>query len=227
MKKETVIILILLLFFWLGPDQVKSQNTQDFLIWSGLKLKKEIAPGTSINIRQEIRLRNNATEVQKGFIDVGIAYKFNKHLRIGMSYRNSQNVQRDFAFSSRHRLVTDLILKNEWKPIELSYRLRYQMNYKDMFSSENGRIPQQFLRHKIQANVELNKQWTPYAAVEFFNTMDEFPDTKWVQQRFKLGMDYSFNKYTSISVYYMLRTIQNINVPATHYILGTSVNIII
>lgn len=218
MKKELP-LYVLLLFLLLQPLLLKSQNNQDFLIWSGYKLKKTIAPGTSIRFRQEIRLRNNASEVQKGLAEVEIRYKFNKYLSVGMSYRNSQIVQREFVFSSRHRMVTDLILKNKWKPVELSYRMRYQLNYRDIFTSENGRVPEQLLRHKFQAEIDLDKRWAPYVATEFFNIAQELPSINSVQNRFRFGIDYELNRNNSISVFYMFRT-THINTPEADYILG-------
>lgn len=207
------------LFLLLQPLLLKSQINQDFLIWSGYKLKKTIAPGTTLRFRQEIRLRNNASEVQKGLVDIGLRYKFNKYFSLGMSYRNSQIVEKEFVFSSRHRMVTDLILKNKWDLIKLSYRMRYQLNYRDVFTSENGRFPEQLLRHKFKAEIDLNYRWEPYVATEFFNVVPELPNFASVQNRFRVGVDYELTKNNSLSVFYMLRT-THINTPDADYILG-------
>lgn len=225
MHKKIPLIFLLFSALLFQPVCLLSQNNEDFMIWSGFSLKKDIAPRTSIGLRQEVRLEENASQVQKAFIDIGLRHKINKYVRVAVHYRNSQNVRKDLSFSSRHRINTDLILQNKWKFIVISYRLRYQMNFKDYFTSENGRIPDQFIRHKVQAEFDLNKRLTPYLASEFFHTVPDFPNVDWVQNRFRIGVDYEITRNNSLSIFYMLRTKQIIETPSTDYILGIRYNI--
>ncbi|MDQ3191425.1 MAG: DUF2490 domain-containing protein [Bacteroidota bacterium] len=223
MKRKSLFYVLLLSLFFL-PIFGKSQNNEDFAIWTGYKLKKSIAPGTSIRFRQEIRLINNASQIQKVFNEIGIRHKFNKYFSIGISYRNSQNVQRENAFSSRHRMDTYLSLSKKWKTISLQYKARYQLNYRDIFTSENGFTPRQFLRHRFLVELDLNRRWNPYVSTEIFNVVRDLPNFASVQNRYRLGVEYDLNKNNSISVFYMIRT-RSIKTPETDYILGLRLHV--
>jgi hypothetical protein len=233
MKNIYIIIAAIFLMCLAMPEtqRAKAQTNEDFMIWSGYSLTKRLNSRTSVRLRQEVRLRENATQIQKGFTDVGLRYRINKKFRLSVHYRYNLNVRRDFDFSFRHRFNADLIYREKFiafnVPVVFNYRLRYQHGYRDFLTRETGRIPRQFVRHKFQAHLNLNSRWSPYAATEFFHTIRNFPDMDFVQNRYRLGVAYEINRNNNITMYYMIRTKQNIRIPGTDYILGFRLNVFI
>jgi hypothetical protein len=230
MKKNYPIAAVILIFS-LSYGSPFAQTNEDFMIWSGYSLTKNFNSKTSIRLRQELRLRENATQIQKGFTDFGLRYRLTKKFRFAIHYRYNLNVRRSFEFSSRHRFNADLIYREKFQvfdlPIVFNYRLRYQHGYRDFFSRESGIIPSQFIRHKFQAHLNLNSRWSPYAATEFFHTIRYLPDIDFVQNRYRLGITYEINKNNNVTMYYVIRTKQNIRIPGTDYILGFRLNVFI
>jgi hypothetical protein len=223
MKNNLLIVLSALFLTVISP--AKAQEN-DFMIWSGYSLTKNFNPSWSARIRQEIRLRENATQVQKSFTDVGVRYRFSKHLRFALHYRYNHNVRRDFTFSSRHRINADLIFRYKWNPVVVNYRLRYQQNYRDIFSSETGLVPRQFLRHKLQSHLDLNKKWSPYIFTEVFHT-PYINDFRFIQSRLGTGISYEINRNNNVTLYYMYRATRNVNNPRNDFILGFRLNVFI
>jgi hypothetical protein len=210
----------------LGTFCPATAQEDDFMIWSGYSLSKNFNPSWSARVRQEVRLRENATQVQKAFTDVGVRYKMNKNIRFALHYRYNHNVRRDFTFSSRHRINADLILRHKWNPLVVNYRLRYQQNYRDIFSSETGFFPRHFIRHKIQPHLDLNKKWSPYIYAEWFHT-PYINDFAIIQSRYGAGTTFEINRNNNITIYYLLRTTRNVNNPRNDYILGFRLNVFI
>jgi outer membrane protein assembly factor BamA len=227
MKKNLAFLLLMAICSVINLHKAIAQENTDFMIWSGFTLTKNIAPNWSVRARQEIRFRENASQVQKAFADIGLRYKFNKHVRFTFHYRYNHNVRKDFEFSSRHRLNADMILRYKWKPVVVNYRLRYQQQFRDVFSSEDGFFPNHFIRHKLQGHLDLNKRWSPYASVELFHTIADFPTMLNVQNRARAGIAYEINRNNNITMYYMFRTKQNLSVPSTDHIIGFRLNVFI
>jgi long-subunit fatty acid transport protein len=199
---------------------------QDFRVWGGVSISKNFTNRISLRLRQEARMKENATQFQKVFFDAGLRYKMNKHFRFAFHYRLNQHLRRDYTFSSRHRFNADLIYRRKFNTVVINYRLRLQSHFRDVYTSENGRFPDYFMRHKLQAHVNLNSRFSPFASTEMFHTFTEDVN-KIVQWRYRLGMAYEINKMHNISMFYMIQEKQNINVPQTNYILGLRLNLYI
>ncbi|MBA3901575.1 MAG: DUF2490 domain-containing protein [Bacteroidetes bacterium] len=227
MKRYIAFPLILAIFSFMLRSSVHAQENTDLMLWSGYTLTKNFASNWSVRARQEIRFRENVSQVQKAFVDVGLRYRLNKHVRFTVHYRYNHNVRKDFDFSSRHRLNADMVLRKKWKPLVVNYRLRYQHQYRDVFTSDDGFVPRQFVRHKLQGHLDLNKRWSPYLAGEIFHTIRDFPIMLNVQNRVRAGVAYEINRNNNVTLYYMFRTKQNISIPSTDHIIGFRLNVFI
>ncbi len=69
-------ILFSILFF-LSPFLIYAQE-QDFALWSGLQIRKDITQKLRASFEEEIRFNENITNINTFYSDIGISYKLNK-----------------------------------------------------------------------------------------------------------------------------------------------------
>ncbi len=130
----------------------------------------------------------------------------------------------DNFFSFRHRVQWDVTLKKAFGDFDLSYRHRLQVELKNVYSSDNGFLPEWFSRNKLQVKYDFDKPYTPYFSVELrYQIRDpRSPESNnlWHRARYQGGFDYKFNSHHSMGLYYLVQNEFNISEPEQLYIIG-------
>ena len=141
------------------------------------------------------------------FTNVGVSYQV-KSFKFSLYYRFINKNQDDAYFSKRHRLYFDAAYKYKFTKLSINYRVRFQGQIRDYYSSEYGRAVESYMRHKFDFSYNL-KKYSPYLAAEFRYqfTNPGFPNANglWNRMRYYAGVDYSFNKRHQVGVYYMIQ----------------------
>ncbi len=198
----------------------------DFWQWNSIALDKKISDKFSIGIDEEIRFYHNASQLNLTYTNLGVSYRPLKFIKIAFLYRFIQKRQDDKSYSLRHRLLFDVSLRHKMKWLTLAYRARIQSQMRDINSSENGKIPESYLRNKFDVKFNISKKFTPFLAAEF---RYQFGNARMIEGnysfnrgRYYVGTDYEFSKKFSVGLYYMIQWEYNIIYPERDYVLGTS-----
>lgn len=220
--KRTVTTVVIT-FCLLLSISTRAQHS-DFWQWSTISVEKKLSSKLTAGLDEEIRFWDNSTRLYLTFTNVGVNYKFAKWFKMGLNYRFTQKTRDDMPMSLRHRVLVDAMFKYSLKPVTFQYRARYQSQVRDYFTSPDGRIPEQYLRHKLDVKFDLGRRLTPFIAAEFryqFNNNRLIEgNNAFDRGRYYVGAEYELNKTNSIGAFYMVQKEFNINDPETDYVLG-------
>lgn len=194
-------------------------------MWNTFSLEKPINGKFSLVFDQEIRLRENFTQLNLFYTNIGASWKPLNFLKITFVYRNTEKwIYEQKNFSYRHRLMLDITFKKNITPFVLSYKHRLQTEERDIFTSDDGMIPEWFSRNKFEIKLDLGKRYAPYAGMEvryqFHDPRNPDFDKGWHRGRYYAGMDYEINKNNSCGIYYLIQREYDITSPQNLYIVG-------
>ena len=214
-KIKIVLVFLMLLF----NVSVFSQNN-DMQLWTNISLEKKITKTFSFNFTEEVRFNENISEVGQFFSDIGGTYKISKAWRISANYRFTNKRQVDDLYSKRHRYYLDLSFKKKFDLVVFSFRTRFQSQYADIYSSNDGTVPNYYSRNKLSLKLDLNKKYSPYLSAEMFYQLNNPDGNKLDNMRYSLGLEYEFNKRMGIDLFYMIQQEYNVKNPERDFVVG-------
>lgn len=226
-RTETIKIPIAALFmlFVFGiKNTVSSQVFSDAGLWTNLNFEKGLSSKFTFLAAEGLRFRENLSQLNLIYTDLGVEYKITKNLGTTLVYRASQKLEPEGFFSFRHRIQWDVTIKKKVRRLGFSYRHRLQANVRNVYSSETGYLPRWFSRNKFQVKYELNKYFVPYCSVELRQRL-KFPQNPelnytFYRNRYQAGVDYNLSSSGAIGLYYFLQDEFNIKYPNRLYIVG-------
>lgn len=202
-----------------------AQNN-DACLWLGLNIEKNITRSFIFNISQEVRMNENISELGSFLTDAGFTYKINKLFKISANYRFINKRQIDDFYSKRHRYYFDLTFRKKIKPFIMQFRTRFQSQYEDIYSSDNGFIPSNYSRNKLTLKLDLDKKFAPYINTEIYIPLNKKDNLIYIDNtRFSSGVEYEINRVHSFDIFYMIQKEFNVPKPETDFIIGINYNL--
>jgi hypothetical protein len=200
-----------------------SQTINDAGLWTTATIEKEFNKA-SIFLTEEFRLRENLTQINLFYTDIGVSYKVIKPLKISLSYRSIEKYQPDQTFNYRHRLMLDVTWRSRLGSWTIAYRQRLQSELRNINRSPSGTVPEWYARSKFQVKYDLNKPVTPYIGTELRyqikDSRNKESDGLWHRVRYFAGLDYKLNDTHALGVYYLIQHEFNVVTPQNLYIVG-------
>ena len=207
-----------------------SQN--DFGLWFGGQIEAPIMEQVDVTLETEMRLGDNATQMDTRFVSPSVKWKAHKHVRIGAEYRlssipfNSSTTNRSYThrygFDLEFRKIMDLI--NKKSKLGISMRLRSTTELEMQKRTKNT------LRYKINFDYNIPKsKLKPYVSGEFFYrfnnqltyTATEVIATNAVNKlRLKIGVEYPVKKRHTLKFYSLMQ--KQLLSQDSEFILGVS-----
>lgn len=185
----------------LTAGQPLLSQVSDAALWTSVNIEKKINQRISIGLSNEFRFNENISKLGTLYNDLGVGYRFNKNLRLSVNYRFVNKRLLDDSYSQRHRFYADLTAKKKFSPVECIVRLRFQQQYKDMYVSEDGLVPDFYFRPKLSLKYLGFNKLEPFISYEAFfplwSVTPDIPDG----HRFSVGIDYSFDRRNSIEFF--------------------------
>jgi hypothetical protein len=221
MRVKTVRLLVFLAFAGgLLYSFPLNAQVKDAGLWTSVNFEAKVVKRLTATISEEVRFNENITEAGTIFTDVGLTYKFNKHLQIGGNYRFIQKRTVADYYSFRHRFYADAKYSYKIKPFDISLRSRFQDQYSDIGRASDGGIPEYYLRNKFNMGFDLNKPYSPYISFELFSPLNYPRYNAFDNIRTAAGIEYTFSKHHKIDVYYMIQKELNVSKPQTDFVIG-------
>lgn len=208
-----------------------SQPTNDAGLWTTFTIEKEFKNNTTVFLTEEYRLKENFTRTNLFYTDIGVSVRPVKPLKISLSYRSIEKYILDNTFSFRHRLMLDILVKQKIGNYIFAFRERIQSEVRNIYSSDNGAIPEWYSRSKIQVKYDLHKPITPYIAAELRyqinNPRNIESNRLWHRQRYSAGIDYKQNDRNTFGLYYLIQNEFSVSSPQNLYIVGVEYTLIL
>jgi hypothetical protein len=220
MKQQKFKYCFYLLFF---IPLLFSAQFNDAGLWTGLNIERKLTKKLSVNLNPEMRFNENITELGTWFVDGGLSYRVSKNWKVFANYRFAQKRRLDDSYSIRHRYYFDLAYRIKIKKIVVGWRLRFQEQYNDWLTSDDGKIPSQALRNKIQLKYNADGKFQPFVSADVWYSMS-YKIKQFDNFRLVGGLDYELNKYSSITLAYLWQREFNVKNPGTDYIVSLGYN---
>ena len=171
-------------------------GNQDFGVWSGLSVNKEVLDDLKIDADFQVRTDDNSTRLNQCFLDLGAKYKVNKYFRTGVSWR-PRMTNNWSGYKFENRLYLDLTGKLKLNDIKLYLRSRIQTT-----SNRNAENPT-YERIRFKAKFKIEKGLKAFLQDEFFFHLNGTGTSNYKKNRFGLGFEYAINEYLQINLKYL------------------------
>jgi len=205
-------------------SHVLAQTINDAGLWCTFNVEKKLTQKFGVFLTEEYRLKENFSRNNLFYTDLGLFYKPIDLIKVSLSYRCIEKFQLDRSISFRHRIMIDVLLKKKVEKFVLSFRQRLQTEYRNIYSSELGSIPEWYTRSKLTVKYDLDKPINPYVAVELryqiYNPRSVEVNKLWHRARYIAGLDYKKNDMHTFGLYYLIQREWNVSSPQNLYIVG-------
>jgi hypothetical protein len=108
-----------------------------------------------LSLEEEVRFRENVSQVKKELTDLGITYKLNKALRIGINYRLELTFKNPDESVWRSGLYTDIMFRQKMQRFQFDYRLRFQSAKIESISEFSTLNEWMINRHKASLSYDI------------------------------------------------------------------------
>lgn len=177
--KKFFSVIIAAAFLSLDFQGLKAQTDVDLDSEFGGRLSvsvdKKLARGLHVSLEEEIRMDNNFGSFDRFHTTLGLSYKVNDYLKLGVGYAmiNPYSSSNSAFKSSRHRLMLDATGSLRFGDWRLSLRERFQATYRsgDMNEYQNPRTALT-LKSRLKLSYKGLRRLEPYAYVELRNTLN-------------------------------------------------------
>lgn len=199
---------------------------QDFESWSSINLKYKPTKKIKLNVSQQLRLKDNSSNLDAYFTQVGIDYKLNKQFSIGLAtrYITENDDQGKITGNEYHlRWQGDLEYKNKINRASIEGRIRYQSKDELRITTDNLK---KVIRFKLGLGYNIpNWKLDPTFSSEIFNNLTT--EDGLYRIRYTLQTSYDLAKQSKLGIF--IRTEKGLvgEHPKRTNILGLKYNFII
>jgi hypothetical protein len=206
--RVSVVCCYLFLGYVIFSPALRAQ-VKDFQTWNSIALEKKVTKKLDISISQELRLRDNSSELNSTFTDAGFTYEALKNFNIGLYYRLI--IMSD---GIAHRAYIDVSFKHQISKWTAQARIRLQ------HQEEKNELAENYIRPKVSLTYKINKKWQPYVSGELFYHARYFKSSLFDEYRLTAGCNYNFNKRNSIKFFYLFDQEFNVNAAEQSHVTG-------
>lgn len=200
MKKLITIIFTLIA---LASRTVAQDFIDDAGIWVSIGAEKKLSRYWSVRLKNQTRINENISELGRSAFDLGMTFSLNKNLSFSGGYVLAERKRIDDTYSTRHQGYLTVVLKLETGRWRFAYRNMLQARVKDIYSSEDGRIPTWYERNKLTIKYELTKRFTLFTAGELYYPLDQRLNKGFDRSRTFWGMSYKLGRHTELEAYFL------------------------
>jgi hypothetical protein len=193
---------------------------KDFQFWPSANIALSVNKKVKVMLEEEVRLKENCTQLERQINDLGIGYKFNNYFRAALFYRIEANWKTYDDYRWRQGLYADFALKQTTGRFILGYRLRLQSSRIEFYSNEDNLFSSFINRHKftVEYNIQ-NKPITPFIEEELFlNSVSH--QMEMINNRTWFGITYSPGKIHEFSLKYGIDHERLVPDPLTSFIIA-------
>ncbi|MEI6696663.1 MAG: DUF2490 domain-containing protein [Bacteroidota bacterium] len=202
-------------------------QTNDAQLWTAIKADHRISSHIMVYAEGGLRFSENLTETGTAYSEIGMDYKINKTWEVSGGYRYFSKRKNEDLYSLRHRFNLDLSFKKSYYLFNFQLKTRAEMEYKDILTSVNGKIPDYQWLNKAQLKYNFTKKIKPYLYIETFNSLTVSKHTQFfdlTKMKYCIGAEYKINKLKSIEFYYMIENESHQKNPYCNFVTGITYN---
>ncbi len=214
----SVNILPSLLILLISPFTNAQQN--DFQCWPSVQVGLGVSKNVRVHVEEEIRFRENCTQLARQVNDLGISFKLNKYFRSALYYRVEADWNNPDNYRWKQGFYADLLFRYSPGRFLLGYRTRFQSARIEFNEKQAQLLGRMVNRHKFKLAYNFrNIPITPFAEGELFFQFDH-NQYNMSNLRTWIGLDYTPGKMHEFSIKYGFDREYMTTDPLTSYIIG-------
>jgi hypothetical protein len=203
-----------------------AQTNTDFETWSSINVEVKLHKKLKLELEEQLRLKENSSEIDQYFTQIGLSYQFPKDFEIGGGLRfakKNDNTGKKQGYDSFFRYHIDLAYKHKQKRFNFKHRLRFQnKNEIGVSEAEEDNAKKNLrLKSSVSYNVR-NWKLDPQFSAEIFNNTQQGKENGFHKYRLTLGSQYSFKKWGQIDLFFRLEQSLNAVLIKSTKIIGFS-----
>ena len=171
MSRSRLIRASLILTFSLAsPGLLSAQETKvvrDLQLWTGAGIEKSWKDW-SLTINEEIRFKQNISEINNFLTEAGLRYRINKNFALEGGYRFTWDKNPDGSYDKLTRYNLDLRFRGRLDYITIQYRLRYQKEVEGFNLLDPEADYEKYVRNRIRIRYNRLIKIKPYVSAELF-----------------------------------------------------------
>lgn len=214
-------LIIIAVLFLVSISGVFAQNYsqvfEDFGVWNNVTLDYDWTKKWSSSLDVSLRLDENASELKSLFSEFSLERDLKKKWDVGAVLRYTQRTS-----SESVRFSAYVKKYYRFKPINLKYRLKVDVNY-GLFSSDQFPFDE-VIRNKFSLEYKRKKhRLGGYFSTELFHEVDRdlaLPSAI----RFKVGSSYKINKMFDVDLSYIIQEELHKAKPVRDYIVSWGIS---
>lgn len=198
-----------------------SSQERDANLWTRFAVKYDLNKNTRLSLEEEFRFFNNASMLDQNHTEIGIKSELLNRLSLGAYYRFIYEKDIERAYSLKHRGWVQIEFLLLDRDMEISIRNRFQGTVEDVFSSENGHLPEWYNRYKFSLDYKpKNSDWIPGAGIEFWHALNRNGNSVIDKLRSSLELEYRYKSHWRWRIFYAYQRDLQIANPVTDHIFG-------
>lgn len=220
MKNKIKFTSLILIVFSTFISFAQEEDLNDWESWNAVGLKYKLNKKWSFELEENLRLKENISEIDKYFTQLGANYKINKHFKVGAAARyisENDNTGKVQGYENYFRYHLEVLYDHKINDFSFEYRLRYQ-NKNELGVDDYAN---QHLRLKAAVTYNI-PHWKldPEISAEIFNHIENGDDDGFDRYRLTIGSTYDMKDYGKIKFYYRYKKQLNEEFPETKNIIG-------
>jgi len=202
----------------------QTENTNDFEGWTTIGLEYKLNKNWSFELEEQLRLKENISEIDEYFTEIGVEYSISKKIKIGGGLRyikENDNKGKIQGYEDHFRFQVDVSYKHKINAFSLKYRIRYQNKNELGIGNTEGDYANQHIRFKTSMgyNIE-NWNLKPKFSAEIYNHFEKGEKNGYDKYRLTLGTEYKLKKLGKFTLFYRKEKELNERIPKTKNIIG-------
>lgn len=171
MPTRKPILRLICLLILTTPGLLLAQEVKvvrDLHLWTGAEVEKSFGKDWTLSLAEEIRFKQNVSEINNYFTEAGLRYRINKNFALEGGYRYTRDKKSDGSYENLTRYNLDLRYTGRMNPIVIQYRLRYQKEVEGFNLLETGADYEKYVRNRIRVKYSRFFRFEPYVSAELF-----------------------------------------------------------
>jgi hypothetical protein len=198
MKKHSLLVFFLTVFFITSNAQTSRSNPTDWEAWGSFGLNIDLPKKWNFELEYQHRVDSNLLRDKGEYFNAEISRKLNKKMRGFVNYRFANTVN-----GNSSRVGIGVEYKEKISKWEFSFRPQWQ--YTLQYANDGESSSQRgLLRSRLMASRNLPGRYEAYASIEPFFTFDK---TEYFIDNFRntFGLKYKSEKGHKVDLFYIYR----------------------
>lgn len=212
MKISKLLFLILIFARLSAHSQVNDAG-----MWVSGSLSARVSKKIEISVSPEFRLKENFSQLQSAFVDLGWQYKITKQFFVSFTHRIGTR-SNDTFYEMRNRSQLGLGYKFQIKEFDLVLQTRYQA----LISNARGETDPDLkstLRSKVQVKYNGIKKFQFTGSYEVFHNANLYGEMNWENWRAAFQVERKYKKINFFSLGYLIQRDLASKVPEMDFVI--------